>query len=385
MSTLGAQFARIVSSRNRNSNKLGRGTRGMPAPLTKRLSQDMRFHHEKVPRAGEEDRAAAEAGVDTSGPFTLSAHKQSYINETAARIKEKDRSFAGQLCAAALLGDASRIALIVQMMEDKRGVDWNQTLRLNPLQLACYSQQRAAVLALLSAGASTTFLIPGARLGWDASALHTACQNADWWFAETLLSAGANVYKAPAAAPPPGAVSGAAARSAARAALAAAARNSASRTALDIALEYRQAGVLEVLAARNVVKNGWLQKQSRALNGLGKWKRRWFECVRMRGGRVLKLQYYKRPTGYVVYSFVCLYILFCLLILFFCLLILFFCLLFCLLILQGADARPLAHRAARVASRRLRHPRRFRRCVPRERREFAERRAVAGAELRGGK
>ena len=297
MSTLGSAFARIARDRRRNGSKLGRGTRGMPAPLTKRLSQDMRFHHEKVPRAGEEHRAAAEAGADTSGPFALSAHKQSYINETAARIKEKDRSFAGQLCAAALLGDASRIALIVQMMEDKRGVDWNRTLRLNPLQLACYSQQRGAVLALLSAGASTTFLIPGARLGWDTSALHTACQNADGWFAETLISAGANVYKAPAAAPTTAVVSGAAARSAARVALAAAARSGASRTAVDIALEYRQAGVLQVLAARNVIKNGWLQKQSRALNGLGKWKRRWFECVRMPGGRVLKLQYYKRPTG----------------------------------------------------------------------------------------
>ena len=302
----GSGIARKLSQRidrRKAGNRLGRGARGMPDPLVSRLGgKDMRFHHEKIPTA-EEEGAAAELQAAGMGNG-LSAHKQSYIIDTAARIREKDRSFAGQLCAAALLGDAARIALIIEMMEDKRGVNWNAKLRLNPLQLACYALQRSAVGALLRCGASATFLIPGARLGWDASALHTACQNSDGWFAETLLASGANPYKANSASAARGGGGGSSSSSSAAAARAASrtggvgiGKPRAQSSALDIALEYRQASVLQVLVARGFVKNGWLQKQSRALNGLGKWKRRWFECVRMPGGRVMKMCYFKRPVG----------------------------------------------------------------------------------------
>ena len=113
-----------------------------------------------------------------------------FVQSSVRRIEAEDSSPSGQLCAAALQGDTAAIARLVTLGGN---VNWNAKLRMSPLQLAIQGHQLEAAEEILRHNADPRFVAAGAR-GWEASALHTACQNdmtEDGRFVHLLLQWGA--------------------------------------------------------------------------------------------------------------------------------------------------------------------------------------------------
>jgi len=221
--------------------------------------RDVRFHHKAA-----------------KGKGFVAAHEgyAEFVARSVRKINAEDSSPSGKLCAAALQGDARGIA---QLVARGANLNWNARLQMNPLQLAMHAHQFDAAHELLHAGADPRFVAAGAR-GWEASALHTACQNdatEDGRFVELLLQWGAapllispsynSVYSA--------------------AEIKAQVRGGATlKCALRTAAELRPVGALSALQRYGWMRRKWVDMSCAATGNTG-WSTWWIEaaCVTWSG------------------------------------------------------------------------------------------------------